>query len=79
MTERLTSSAAVRSKKFTVVVRVWIESDGRIKEVRLDSGSGSRDLDSSISAALSSMTRLNEAPPLEMPQPISLRIESRTS
>jgi TonB family protein len=79
VTERLSADAGVRAKKFTVVVRVWIESDGRIRNMQLVGGSGSRDLDTAISAALATIQRLNQAPPLEMPQPISLRIVSRTS
>jgi protein TonB len=78
ITDRLSNDARVRAKKFTVAVRVWIESDGRIKEVKLTSGTGDRELDGLISASLSSMTRLDEAPPIEMPQPISLKIVSRT-
>jgi protein TonB len=79
VTERLSNDAAMRSKKFTVVVKVWIESDGRIRTMQLVSGSGSRELDGQISAALASIVRLSVSPPIEMPQPISLRIVSRTS
>ena len=75
--ERLTADAKLGSKKFSVSVRLWIEPDGRIKEVRLVSTTGNPDLDQRIEASLASMTRLSDAPPLEMPQPVSLKIVSR--
>lgn len=76
--EKLSSDARVGSKRYSLSVRVWIEPDGRIKQVRLVTSTGDRELDQRIEAALGSLTRLNESPPLEMPQPISLKIISRS-
>jgi periplasmic protein TonB len=76
--ERLSDDTRIRSKKFSVSVRVWIEPDGRIREVKLGSTTGNRDLDSAIEAALSKLARMGEPPPIEMPQPISLKIVSRS-
>jgi periplasmic protein TonB len=76
MLERLGADSHLGSKKFSVSVRVWIEADGRIKEVKLISTTGNPDLDQRISTALSALTRLSDAPPLEMPQPINLKIVS---
>lgn len=75
--EKLNSDARLGSKKFSVTVRVWIEADGRIKQVKLVSTSGNREVDQRIESALSALTRLSESPPLEMPQPVSLKIVSR--
>jgi protein TonB len=76
--DRLASDPKLRAKKYTVGVRVWIETDGRIKQVRVSTSSGNRDIDSEIAAALSQINRLSAAPPLEMPQPITLQIVSRS-
>jgi len=76
--ERLSADSAIQSTRFSVSVRVWIESDGRIKDLKLVSTTGSRELDQKIESALSSLTRLSQAPPLEMPQPISLKIVSHS-
>jgi protein TonB len=76
--EKLSSDARIGSTKFSLSVQVWIEPDGRIKQVKLVSTTGNHELDQHIESALSSLTRLSEAPPLEMPQPISLKIISRT-
>jgi periplasmic protein TonB len=76
--DRLSSDKALRSKKFTIVVKVWIAPDGQVKEARLVSASGAKDVDGAIEAVLTRLGRLREAPPLEMPQPVSLRIVSRS-
>ena len=77
MIDRLSHDTQIGSKKFSVTVRVWIEPDGRIREVKLETSTGSRDLDQRIQAALASLSKLSESPPLEMPQPVSLKIVSR--
>lgn len=76
--DRLSGDRALRSKKFTIVVKVWIAPDGQVREARLVSASGSKDVDGAIEAVLGRLGRLREAPPLEMPQPVSLRIVSRS-
>ena len=74
--ERLTGDKRIGSKSYSVSVRVWIEADGRIKEVKLTTTTGNPDLDRRIETALISLSRLSDAPPLEMPQPINLKIVS---
>ena len=78
VSDRLSSDEKLRGKKYIVAVRIWIEADGRIKEVRVTGGTGNREIDSAIQADLAALGRMTEAPPLEMPQPISLQIVSRT-
>jgi protein TonB len=78
VTDRLSNDAKLRGKKYTVAVRIWLESDGRIRDVKMTSGTGSRDLDSTISSDIAALGRLSASPPLEMPQPISLQIVSRS-
>jgi len=78
VSDRLSSDEKLRGKKYIVAVRIWIEADGRIKEVRVTGGTGNREIDSAIQADLAALGRMSEAPPLEMPQPISLQIVSRT-
>jgi protein TonB len=76
--ERLSNDKALRSKKFTIIVKVWVGPDGQVQNARLSNASGNHDLDGAIEAALGRLGRLREAPPIEMPQPISLRIVSRS-
>jgi protein TonB len=76
--EKLTADSRIESKKFSISVRVWLETDGRIKEVKLVTTTGNRDLDQRIETALGTLGRMSEGPPLEMPQPISLKIVSHS-
>lgn len=76
--DKLSADGRLGSKRFSLSVRVWIEADGRIKQVKLASTTGDGSLDKAIEADLSALARLGEAPPLEMPQPISLKIVSRS-
>jgi protein TonB len=75
--ERLESDGQIGTKRYSLSVRVWIESDGRIKQVKLATTTGDSALDRRIEADLSANLRLADAPPLEMPQPITLKIVSR--
>lgn len=76
--ERLTADSCIKSQKFSTSVRFWIEPDGRIKDVKLATTTGNQELDKCIEGALASVPRLSDAPPLEMPQPITLKIVSHT-
>jgi periplasmic protein TonB len=78
VSDRLTSDPKLHAQKFTVNVRLWIAADGHIKQVRLAGSSGNAAIDGEISAALRSMANLDEAPPIEMPQPITLQIVGRS-
>lgn len=75
---RLSDDKGISTRKFSISVRVWIEPDGRIKEIKLTTSTGNADLDKRIELAMNSLKRLGEPPPLEMPQPISLKIVSRS-
>lgn len=75
--DRLSDDDKVRRGSYTVEVRVWIAPDGTIEKVVLSKGTGRRELDAAIQQALSRPIRVGEAPPLEMPQPVNLRIVSR--
>jgi protein TonB len=76
--DKLTGDPCIKSKKFSASARFWIAPDGRIKDVKLASSTGNHELDKCIEVALASMLRLSDAPPLEMPQPVTLKIMSHT-
>jgi TonB family protein len=75
--DQLNSEKRAHQGDYSVVVRVWVRSDGTIDRVRLTQSSGNRERDQAIEAALSRITRLSQPPPPDMPEPISLRIVSR--
>lgn len=74
---QLSAEKKVRSGEYTVTVRVWVRGDGSIQKVSIVQGSGDRARDQIIEAALEHLDRLPQAPPADMPEPISLRIVSR--
>jgi protein TonB len=75
--ERLSEDERVRKGSYAAVVRVWVASDGRVERVKLTQTTGDASRDAAIVDTLNKMNRVREAPPLEMPQPVTLRIVSR--
>lgn len=75
--DTLQEDERVRKGTYKVTVRVWLDSDGRVERTQLADSTGNRELDSAIEQALGRLGRLRESPPMEMPQPITLRIVSR--
>lgn len=73
----LSDDERIRRGKYQVTVRVWVSGDGKVERIKLQSTSGSRDLDLAIEEVLQKLDRMDEAPPLEMPQPVTLRIVSK--
>ncbi len=73
----LSDDEGVRKGSYQVTVRVWLTNAGDVERIKLASTSGKRELDAAIERALGKMGRVREAPPLEMPQPVTLRIVSR--
>lgn len=74
---QLNESSAAHRGDYSLVVQVWVRSDGTIDRVHVAQGSGDRARDQAIEQALSRMNRLNQGPPADMPEPINLRIVSR--
>jgi len=75
--DALSNVDRIRRSKYSVNVRVWIGSDGRIERASLVESTGNHELDGMIEKALNQSGKVREAPPLEMPQPITLKIVSR--
>jgi periplasmic protein TonB len=75
--DQLQEVKAARSGAYSVVVKVWVRSDGSVEKIRLAQSSGDRNRDSAIETALARIDRISQGPPADMPQPISLKIVSR--
>jgi periplasmic protein TonB len=73
---RLQDEKKVRSGSYSIQVRVWVRPDGTIERIRFTQSSGSGERDKAIEEAITRI-RVSQAPPADMPQPISLRIASR--
>jgi protein TonB len=72
--DSLEAESRARNGGYSVLVKVWVRQDGTIDRVHLEQSSGDRDRDRAIETALSRITRLSQAPPPDMPEPIILRI-----
>jgi protein TonB len=76
--DALAEDERVRKGNYRLTVRVWLAPDGRVERIALADSTGNPQLDAAIEQALTRVRRLREAPPLEMPQPVTLRIVSRS-
>jgi len=65
----------LRFAKFTAELRIWLDANGRVTQVRLASSSGDPAVDNEVTRSLSGLA-LREPPPKDMPQPIRLRTKS---
>jgi periplasmic protein TonB len=77
VSDALSNVDRIKGRKYTVNVRVWIGADGHVEKATLAESTGSHDLDAAIEQALTHAGSVKEPPPIEMPQPITLRIVSR--
>jgi periplasmic protein TonB len=75
--EQLESVKDTHRGAYSATVKIWVRGDGTIERAQLAQSTGDAARDKAIEAALSHITRVSEAPPADMPQPISLRIVSR--
>jgi protein TonB len=75
--DQLSSEKRAHAGEYTVIVRVWVRNDGTVDRVSITQSSGNHERDQAIQTALSRIARLSQAPPADMPEPISLRIVSR--
>lgn len=73
----LMNSDSVRAKRFSIVVRLYVEPTGVVRSIERAASTGDAQLDRDLEAAMTCVRRLRDAPPLEMPQPITIRIVSR--
>jgi protein TonB len=74
--EQLLKNKKLRTADYRAIVRVWLAEDGRVSRVEMATGTGDADIDETIRTALAD-TRVRQAPPENMPQPVKLRLTSR--
>ncbi|HVY81215.1 MAG TPA: TonB family protein [Steroidobacteraceae bacterium] len=75
----LDDDAAVRKGgSYSVLVQLWLRADGSIERAHLAQSTGDRDRDRALETAFERRCRTAQPPPADMPQPVSVRIASRT-
>lgn len=75
--DQLQQDQRTRAGAYTVGIRLWVRQDGSIERVTLTQSSGDKERDRAIEAAAGRI-RVAQGPPSDMPQPVTLRIVSRT-
>ena len=66
----------IRSRRYSLVLRMWVSRDGRIERVALNDTTGEPEVDDAIVDSLTGMI-VSDAPPIEMVMPVKLRITAR--
>ena len=69
----------LRNGDYRALIRIWIAKDGSISRYELAGSSGNAQTDELIKSALASMPPFRDPPPDTMPQPVRLRITSRST
>jgi TonB family protein len=73
----LADTEALKSN-YSVILDVWVDSEGRITRTELVSGSGKADIDQAIRTALPKLkAAVGKPPPDNMQQPIKIRLTAR--
>ncbi len=67
----------LRHKEYTVILQLWISDTGDIQRYKIDEKSAGNEVIKMIESALVRLGSVSSGPPLELPQPIRLRIRSR--
>ncbi|MCG8312526.1 MAG: hypothetical protein MI976_04870 [Pseudomonadales bacterium] len=77
ITDVISSDDQLRYLEFNAVLKLWISEMGTIERFELDQKSGNPDAERRLKQLLASLDPFKDGPPLEMPQPIKLRIRSQ--
>ena len=75
--DALRQNSATKSATLSLQVRVWADANGRITRASLIGTSGSAAIDAAIKNQILTGLQLPQAPPPDMPMPITMRISAR--
>jgi protein TonB len=67
----------LRRKEYTVVLKLWIDESGNIERYVIDRKHADGEVVAMLESAISRLGSVSSGPPLEMPQPIRLKVKSR--
>lgn len=68
---------AVRKRRYSAIVNLWLDAGGRIERVELMKSTGDKELDRALKTALADIERVRQPPPTGTEQPVRLRVVSR--
>ncbi len=77
LTDLLIEDKELRRREYLFILKVWVDKFGKIERYDLNQKTGEKKEKHLLENALAKLEKLSEAPPLELPQPITLRIRSQ--
>lgn len=77
ITDVLSADERLRHLGYVAVLKLWIDENGRLKRFEVQQREGKPEVEALLKNALASVDRFDNPPPLEMPQPVKLRIRSQ--
>ena len=77
ITDVISGDDRLRYEEYSAVVKLWIDPMGVLERFELDQKSGDPETERRLKQLLANLGRFTDGPPLEMPQPIKLRIRSQ--
>ncbi len=76
--EGLRRAKGLNGSSYNVVINVWFDDAGRVRQTRLVRGSGDGEVDRTIQDEVLNLPPLRETLPEDLPQPVRIRVTSRT-
>ena len=73
----LSEHSGIRQRAYSVNVRLWLDGKGAVTRVALAGSTGDHELDRELQTLLGSMEKVAQTPPVDLPQPVQIRIVSR--
>lgn len=73
----LVDDERLRGREYTVILQLWINTRGHIERYKIDKSNADSEVLAMLDAAIIRLGSVSSGPPLELPQPIRLRIKSR--
>jgi TonB family protein len=74
----LQKNTKLRSTNYRVIVKIWLGPDGVVSRAELSDTTGNADMDQRLRTALSQLPPFGERPPEGLPQPITMRLTTRS-
>ena len=77
ITDLLSMNDELKHMGYQAVIKLWIDDQGRLKRYEIQQREGDPKVKKMLQTALADIPAFENPPPLEMPQPIKLRIKSQ--
>lgn len=77
ITDVISADDSLRYQEYSAILKLWIDEMGMLERFELDQKSGNPEAEKRLKQLLARLDRFKDGPPLEMPQPIKLRIRSQ--